>query len=201
MAHTLSTTRKLAAVGLVLVWAAGTVAAFWWFEFRNLRTFLPEQVAMFQADQLGDLAAEARAPNTGSGPVIMHFWDPACPCTRFTTPHLQDILATYAGRGLGLVVLVPEAGLKDAARETFGAMADVRVAGTLNPVSSPAAVLLDTRGELAYFGPYSTGAGCTTGAGSFVESVLDALDAGYNPRQVNTLATGCFCRWPDAKSA
>ena len=201
MAHTLSMTRRLAATGLVLVWAAGTVAAFWWFEFRNLRTFLPEQVAMFQAERLGDLAAETGAPARGPGPVIMHFWDPACPCTRFTTPHVQDIVASYADRDVGLVVLVPEAGLEDAARATFGATTDVRVAGTLNPVSSPAAVLLDAQGELAYFGPYSTGAGCTTGDGSFVESVLDSLNAGYNPRQVNTLATGCFCRWPDARSA
>ena len=193
-----STTRKLAAIGLVAIWAIGTVTAFWWFEFRNLRAFLPEQAVMFRADQLGEMTLPLYREQNPDGPLVVHFWDPKCPCTRFTTPHVQNIVASYAGQGLSLVVVIPEASLENDARAEFGASTTIRVAGAINPVSSPAAALLDATGELAYFGPYSTGAGCTTGDGGFVETVLNALHAGQNPRQINTLATGCFCRWPDA---
>jgi len=188
--------RKLAAISLVAVWAVSTIAAFWWFEFRNLRPFLDEQAVMFRAADLGRHLAQELPPTTDNLPVLLHFWDPGCPCARFSTPHVQDLIAARAGNGLKVVIMIPDASLAPAAREHFGPEAGVILAEGIDPVSSPSAALLDDSGQLAYFGPWSTGANCTVADGGFVESALDALSRGQNPQQVNTLAVGCFCRWP-----
>ena len=62
--------------------------------------------------------------------------------------------------------------------------------------ASPAVAVWDSLGRLAYFGPYSEGAVCTS-ANSFVEPVLDALLAGRPVLAPQTLASGCFCAWRD----
>lgn len=196
MSTEITTGRRHAAIALVAVWAVGTVIAFWWFEFRNLRAFLPEEAVMFRSEQLGhDLALQLEG-TPREGPLLVHFWDPGCPCARFATPHLREIMDRYQAQGVRFVVLTPGTVREEEAREVFGADAEIRMAGPLNPLSSPAAALLDTDGHLAYFGPYSEGAGCTAADGGFVETVLDQLQTGQNPRQINTLAVGCFCRWP-----
>lgn len=196
MTTEVSTRRLLLAIALVGLWGISTVAAFWWFEFRNLQAFQPEQAVLFDSGSLQDSLAQQFGE--AAGPVALHFWDPDCPCTRFNTPHVRDLMAAYAEKGMRFVVLTPTAALQTRAREEFGPQVEIRVAGPLDPLSSPAAVLLDGQGQLAYFGPYSTGANCTTGNGDYVELVLNELDAGNNPRQINTLAVGCFCRWPAA---
>lgn len=52
----------------------------------------------------------------------------------------------------------------------------------------------DQQGQLAYFGPYSEGALCTS-SNSFIEPILEALVAGRPVRADSNLAVGCFCDW------
>ena len=60
--------------------------------------------------------------------------------------------------------------------------------------ASPAVAIWDRTGQLAYFGPYSEGATCTS-SNSFIEPILEALSAGRPVSASNTLAVGCFCDW------
>ena len=62
------------------------------------------------------------------------------------------------------------------------------------PQRSPAPSRPDRDGRLAYFGPYSEGALCTS-ANSFIEPILDALGAGRPVQADSNLAAGCFCDW------
>ncbi|MNW22703.1 hypothetical protein D3C71_2243470 [compost metagenome] len=54
----------------------------------------------------------------------------------------------------------------------------------------------DRDGKLAYVGPYSEGAVCTS-ANSFIEPVLEALLAGRAVHSTGSLAVGCYCAWND----
>ncbi len=65
------------------------------------------------------------------------------------------------------------------------------------PPSSPAVGVINRKGELVYFGPYSLGANCSPKNGKFVEKVLDQLKdkKQRQKKQLNTLAVGCFCPW------
>ena len=60
--------------------------------------------------------------------------------------------------------------------------------------ASPAVAIWDSSGQLAYFGPYSEGALCTS-SNSFIEPILEALVAGRPVRADSNLAVGCFCDW------
>jgi hypothetical protein len=48
-----------------------------------------------------------------------------------------------------------------------------------------------------YFGPYSVGAVCNVKNGAFVEKTLEQMSKGQDKKQLNVLATGCFCSWGD----
>ena len=62
--------------------------------------------------------------------------------------------------------------------------------------ASPAVAIWDQQGRLAYFGPYSEGALCTS-SNSFIEPIIEALLAGRSVRADSNLAVGCFCDWRD----
>lgn len=199
------------AAGLSLCWLLATAYAFWWFQLRNLQPFTANtgsHTVLFDAQRLHErlsaLVSTAAAGDAAAATVV-HFWDPDCPCSRFNERHVNSIVATFRGRGVRFLVVARNGGtltgaaLQARAQAAFGR--DVRLVAAaprsvaeLTP-SSPATAILDAHGQLAYFGPYSSGALCTAGTGAFVEKVLDQLLAGHNPQQWNTWASGCFCRW------
>jgi hypothetical protein len=207
--------RRRLATALSVCWLLATAYAFWWFQLRNLQPFDPDaasRTVLFEARQintalsalLSDTPVTADADRQNMATVI-HFWDPACPCSRFNERHVRDIVSGYRDRGIRFVVIaraghgLTHDALATRARAAFGDAVQLMDAptGTLTDLtpSSPATAILDAEGELAYFGPYSTGALCTSTTGVFAERVLDQLLLGHNPQQWNTWASGCFCSW------
>ncbi len=190
--------RGIMALVLVTLWLLGTVYAFWWFQFRDIRTFELEAAALqeltFVQPPVSTKAADGR-------PLVVHFRDPDCACTRFNDAHVRQLVQAYAARGIDFRVheLVP-AGENPA--ELFGrGMEAVRVTKELLAAlpAVPAAAVWDERGNLVYLGPYASGAVCVTGEGRYVENVLDAL---LRDEQIETAAQrvkGCFCRTLDKR--
>ena len=202
-----STNKRLwIALPLLFSWLAGTVYAFWWFQVRDLRAFTPEaeQMAVFEGEQLAvKLAAllDQESTDTNGKTVMVHFWNPDCACNKFNDPHVRKIIEQYRASGVQFITVA--AGGKNSpqiaerARATFGTpvlLDERRQAPGVMPISTPAAAVLTTAGELAYFGPYSEGAFCGTNGGAFVEKALNAVLGGDNPKELNTLAFGCFCQ-------
>lgn len=194
------------ALPLLFSWMVGTVYAFWWFQVRDLRAFAPEaeQMAVFEGEQLAvKLAALLRQESTDTTgkTVMVHFWNPDCACNKFNDPHVRKIIEQYRNNGVQFVTVAASGQhpqqIAARARETFGTpvLLDERqqMQGVM-PASTPAAAVLTTAGELAYFGPYSEGAFCGANGGAFVEKALDAVLGGGNPQELNTLAFGCFCQ-------
>jgi len=187
----------LLSIGVFILWLGLTSIGFWWYQFRWYQS-LDEQWFTFLGGELAQLQLASTADNAVvSRPTVVHFVDPECPCSRFSAPHIKDIeqqftqpryfrvtAAVAASPGNGSHVL-PE-GL---------APADIQ---RLIP-ASPAVAIWDGSGELAYFGPYSSGSFCGQG-NDFVKATLVSLDAGQNPRWVNQEAVGCLCAWPTLSS-
>lgn len=185
----MSPSRKtLLAYLLAALWIAAMVWAFWWYQARYLRPF-DTSPTLFSGEHLRLPAALA-----GPGPVrLVHFWDPACPCNVGNQQHLAELTERYAGRVSFHVVQRP--GSRGRLPATLAALRPLSgLAGAEALPASPAVAVWDTLGRLAYFGPYSEGAVCTS-ANSFVEPVLDALLAGRAVLAPQTLAGGCFCDW------
>ena len=69
-----------------------------------------------------------------------------------------------------------------------------RLPGAEQLPAGPAVAIWDRQGRLAYFGPYSEGANCSS-SNSFIEPILQALSEGRPVDATHTLAVGCYCPW------
>ncbi|PTS82213.1 thiol-disulfide isomerase [Pseudomonas sp. HMWF032] len=183
------TRKTLLASLLILLWAAAMLAAYRWYESRYLRSF-SEQTALFYGEQL-------RLPDelAGPGPIrLVHFWDPACPCNVGNQQHLAELIERFASQGVNFYA-VQKPGSSGQLPSTLSALQPLaELTGSTQIPASPAVAIWDRTGQLAYFGPYSEGAVCTS-SNSFIEPILDALIEERPVSASNTLAVGCFCEW------
>lgn len=174
---------------IAVIWLVAMVAAFWWFEARYLRPF-SDRMTLFDGTELR-LPAELAGP----GEIrLVHFRDPTCPCNVGNQQHLAELMERYTARGVTFHV-VQKPGRDERLPDTLNALQPITgLTGSDNLPASPAVAIWNRRGELAYFGPYSSGFTCTSG-NSFIEPVLDALLDGRKVVANNNLASGCFCDW------
>lgn len=181
--------RTLLTSVFILLWAAAMAGAYWWYQLRYIRSFSP-QAALFSG-------AELRLPArlAGPGPIrIVHFWDPACPCNVGNQQHLAELLAHFGPLGVRFYT-VQKPGSQGRLPSTLAGIEPLpELPGSGQLPASPAVAIWDKQGNLAYFGPYSEGANCTS-SNSFIEPILAALSADRKVSANNTLAVGCFCDW------
>jgi len=201
---------------LVVGWLIATVFAFWWFQFKNIKTFdidaVANQTVFFESGELGSrlenlIEAETKKGKKSGFISVIHFWNPDCPCSKFNEVHVNKIISDYRDKNVALTVVVSGKNAEQRkehsllAKQVFNlaAVKDIRSDWPMEkgPPSSPAAAIMNKQGKLVYFGPYSLGARCSPDKGGFVEKVLDRLsdDQLSQKKQLNTLAVGCFCPW------
>jgi hypothetical protein len=173
----------------IVFWAVALAGAYWWYQLQYIRPF-SQLVTVFSGDSLrlpADLA--------GPGPIrIVHFWDPACPCNVGNQQHLAELVAHYAPLGVRFYAVQKPASQGQLPASLAGLETLRELPGSAALPASPAVAIWDKQGQLAYFGPYSEGANCTS-SNSFIEPILQALSADRQVSANNTLAVGCFCDW------
>lgn len=181
--------KTLLASLIAALWLGAMLLAFWWFQARYIRPFEP-RTELFTGAELR-LPAELAGP----GPVrLVHFWDPGCPCNVGNQQHLGELVETYAPRGVEFYA-VQKAGSQGRLPTNLQALQPLEeLDGSAGLPASPAVAIWDREGRLAYFGPYSEDALCTS-ANSFIEPILEALMDGRPVRAESNLAVGCFCDW------
>lgn len=182
--------RRIIVASLVtLFWLAAVLAALWWFQARYIRPF-DERTELFVGSQLR-LPAELAGPGAIR---LVHFWDPACPCNVGNQQHLGELVQEFAPRGVQFYS-VRKAGTEGRLPDHLQALQALSaLPGSESLPASPAVAIWNQQGELAYFGPYSEGALCTS-SNSFIEPILEALVAGRRVQADGGLAVGCFCSW------
>ena len=121
--------------------------------------------------------------------LFIRFAQPDCACERFVESYHQLMEPTLRKQGLYPVTLLPE---------------DMeRLASGLGPqlwewIPSTPAILVTTQDhQIAYFGPYHQEGICNS-ENSYLEPVLQSLQADQPVSIVNTLVEGCFCSYPQA---
>lgn len=152
-------------------WLCGAAFAFWWFQFQYVNAF-DNQLATFNGEQLKQLHL---LPGGNKSALVVHFVDPDCPCNQFSRPHIEDLeakLATTTEFSVRRIQAIDSRQLRLPA--------------------TPAVAIWSESGELAYFGPYSSGAICGSGD-DLVVKVVNDLHRGINPQWINLDAVGCFC--------
>ncbi len=172
-----------------LIWVIGLAGLYWWYTSRYIRPFGEDTTVLFEAGVLKLPAAIA-----GPGRVrVVHFWDPPCPCNVGNQQHLTELIARFAGEVDFYVWQKP--GSHGQLPESLQALKPLQtLPGAEYMSASPAVAIWNAEGRLAYLGPYSEGAVCTS-ANSFIEPVIEALLAGRPVDSTATLAVGCYCSW------
>ncbi|MEW6446174.1 MAG: DUF6436 domain-containing protein [Pseudomonadota bacterium] len=175
------------AFGLFLLWIAGTVFGFWWFEYRDLRPYPATSgnaMVIFQGHLAHGALAELRDRNASA--TVIGFMDPGCSCTRAAEDHFDDIETTFARQGVAFKRLSPD---------------KINLPDGVMP-ASPAAAVIDREGRLRYLGPLSDGAFCAPNEGQFVERALKRIADGRSPQDdgpLSQMSFGCYCDWPSSR--
>ena len=199
------------AILLVLAWLVVVVAGFWWFQFKDLREFATDSsVVFFEGGKFNNqLSALVKTGADNKDRItLVHFWDPDCSCNRFNEPHVKELIEIYAKQNIQFVIVarVAESAQTNEvlarARMTFNHPAVINIISgrdlQLDAMpSTPAVAVMNNQQNLVYFGPYSVGAVCNVKNGAFVEKTLEDMSKGQARKQLNVLATGCFCSWGD----
>lgn len=159
----------------IIAWFVLTAVSFWWFEYRHWQSFSNTSVA-FNGQDLEDLFK--RLPSGSNSKIkVVHFTDQACACSSYSRAHIKDLQGVLTQT------------------EQFTLSSLDNITDKIFIPASPSVAVWDQQGELAYFGPYSSGAVCGEGS-DFVSRVVVELNQHRNPKWMNMLGVGCYCPWP-----
>lgn len=151
---------------VIPAWLLIVVYCFWWFEYRHWQSFQSLAVT-FNGEDIHHLRSHVEASGNYT---VMHFVDATCPCHDASLRHIQR--------------------LQEQVLDTQHVSITIHLASGIP--ATPSVAIWDEAGELAYFGPYSSGAICGEGT-DFVTRVLVELRQKRNPRWINSIGVGCYC--------
>ncbi|CAA9345017.1 MAG: hypothetical protein AVDCRST_MAG56-8073 [uncultured Cytophagales bacterium] len=164
-----------------LVCLSGIGFLFWYEDMQYARP-TPRPASLVQLPVGSALRLEAAGKMPGGKPLLLHFFNPSCPCSRFNRGHLRELYAQF-GPKVDMVVVLQ-------AKDTLEAIRKYRdwelpmpyvtdPAGTLaercGVYATPQAVLLSPDARLYYRGNYNTGRYCVNRDTQFARRALEAL--------------------------
>lgn len=184
---------------IVSLIVAALVHIFWQYEVKYA---LPTPVPMDLKEVcIGEKVAFEPFIVQGEKPMLVHFFNPNCPCSRFNIKEFFDLKKVYGG-DVDLAIVLESELEEDVAhfKKTYGTDMDVQLdkGGAISDVfgiySTPQAVILDNDGVIFYKGNYNKARFCTNKDSRFVDEALQNLIAG-KPLPVftekATIAYGC----------
>ncbi|MCD8739739.1 redoxin domain-containing protein [Mucilaginibacter roseus] len=137
-------------------------------------------------------------------PLLLHFFNPKCPCSRFNIQHFKQLVKTYQNRVNFVVVLLDDQNDIKEVRDKF----DLNVPIVISPglakacgvYSTPQAAVIDTRSRLYYRGNYNTNRYCTNKETEYARIALDGVLQKSNPIHFNALALTAYgCSLPNCE--
>lgn len=182
--------------------AALALGVFWYQDWQySLPT--PRPVALRQAavGEFVELAALTDTADSAPRPTLLHFFNPACPCSQFNLDHVRELIAKFDGKVR--VVAVLEVNETAEALEQFANLglncsalvdADGEIARQAGVYSTPQGVVLDEQGRLYYRGNYNLGRYCAAMETEFVRLSLESCLQQHSPPEfpaAATVALGC----------
>jgi hypothetical protein len=191
--------------GIVLVFAmillVAEAAVFWTQDWRyNLPTPKPAHLLQGAPGETLELPAELQQIRTSipGGLVLLHFYNPDCPCSRFNLDHVQRLALQFRGRVAFVAILQTDptdaqVGRRESRRLGFRAVMDLdgKIAAACGVYSTPQAVILDADGRLLFRGNYNLSRYCTSPATEFARLALEVGVEGRAVPQFPAAAHGC----------
>ena len=139
----------------------------------------------------------------GGQPLLLHFYNPGCPCSRFNRDHVAGLLQRH-GERVGFVAVLEHTAAHEGQQSGLDMPhvvdTDGAIARALGVYSTPQAVLLDPTHRLVFRGNYNTSRYCSDPGTEFVRLAIEALLANvpFTPSAAATTSYGC--ELPDAEA-
>jgi hypothetical protein len=182
----------------------GITMLFWYNEWiYDLPTPIP---ANRMEVNLGNVL-DIRGRLTGSvdKPMLIHFFNPDCPCSRFNIPHFKSLIKKYGDRVNFTVVPLILKGqhyTSEEIQKKFGmdvtVLFDSDLAALCGVYSTPQAVIINSDNTLFYRGNYNRSRYCTDKKSNYAQFALDALLKHNGPALFSPLALQAYgCQIPN----
>src|SRR5688572_14413568 len=149
----------------------GVIGVFWYQDWQyTLPTPKPAHWQPVAAGEKIELPAElARSLSGGGGkPMLLHFFNPGCPCSKFNLDHVRDLVSEFKGRVHLVAVLQGDDSAE--VQKKFSSLGlgipsvfdhSGNFAARCGVYSTPQAAILDESGRLYFRGNYNTNRYCT----------------------------------------
>ena len=167
---------------LLILWLcllfSGVIALFWRNEWiYSLPTPVP---ARYKAVLPGETISLPHHFSAGDKPLFLHFFNPACPCSRFNMPHFKSLVNRFGKEvNFAIVVMSSKKYSEKAIQEKYGltipVFFDSSLAASCGVYSTPQAVILQNNGRLYYRGNYNRNRYCTEQKSNYAQLALQSL--------------------------
>ncbi|WP_448519829.1 TlpA family protein disulfide reductase [Rhodoflexus sp.] len=173
--------KRILLFGAVSSLLLGLIGATFWYQ--ELQYLLPTPVPKgYRIVSPGELVAfnEQLLPQQHKKPIVLHFFSPSCPCSRFNLRHFAALYKTYRNR-IDFFAVTPDAQDIEKARGylpegiTVIHDKDDRLAQACGVYSTPQAAIIRTDNTLFFRGNYNRSRYCTDKATNYVEQALVSL--------------------------
>lgn len=199
--------RCVAAAACGLVGLAIVGSSFWRLDLRYaLPTPVPNDHSPVAAGAPVALPNELQRRVANSDrPTLLHFYNPACPCSRFNLDHVRGLAKRFEREANFIAVLEcePEDAAQgvDALSEPFGHTMfdpDGSIAALVGVYSTPQAAILTPEGRLYWRGNYNVSRYCANPESEFARIALERVCAGSDAPAPDARAqTAWGCPLPD----
>jgi hypothetical protein len=177
--------------GTVIIWLGllfTGISAFFWYNdlVYRLPTPVPENYKAVKTSATINLAPKLKSDT--NKPVFLHFFNPACPCSRFNIAHFKSLVKQYADEANFAVVVISnkeytENEIQNKFDIKIPVLFDTAIAASCGVYSTPQAVIIDTNQKLYYRGNYNKSRYCSDKKTEYARIALDSL-LHHNPNVV-----------------
>jgi len=166
-------------VWLIIIFS-GISFLFWRNEWKyNLPTSIPEN---YHAVKPGDFININYQPFLKNHkPLFLHFFNPACPCSRFNIAHFRSLVKKYNDK-IDFAVVVMSSDTTYTAKDiqdkfdlTIPVLFDKHLAISCGVYSTPQAALINVDHKLYYRGNYNKSRYCTDPNSNYAQEAIDSL--------------------------
>lgn len=195
-------TRTITAVCFLIVLSFVIVSVFWYYEYQyKLPTPIPINYSEVRTG-----AAVILPASTGIAqdkPVLLHFFNPDCPCSKFNIRHFKTLVKQYGNKVNFAVVLMTNKHYETGQiKKYFGlnipVLTDKRLATLCGVYSTPQAALIDKDKRLYFRGNYNQSRYCSDKKTEYARLAIHDLLYGRLVIQMNPLAKRAYgCRLPN----
>jgi thiol-disulfide isomerase/thioredoxin len=171
--------RKVALLTWLFILLAIIVAVFWQYEWvYSLPTPVPNNYRAI--DRGTPINVSQILPFKKDKPVLLHFYNPDCPCSRFNIPHFKSLVNQFGDKITFAIVPVTRKKLTahDILKKfdlDIPVIFDTALMTACGVYSTPQAVLLDTNRQLYFRGNYNRTRYCTDTKTEYARMAINKL--------------------------